>query len=286
MEGANTSSRIDVAEARKHGDVGEKTRQVETRKQQSVMEADAKQVETAQNQKMSDYARLLAVTVTTNKQQEDMAKIEAYKTTQSKQIEVESELNKQKQTQELEKLRSVSVVKATADAEAIIKMAQADGEAKKIAADAQFYAKSKEADAIRAVLEAQTQGLDKIYAVSSTNPQMASFYLALDKGVFNRDGLFSVLADKQAQAIYNLNPKINIWNTGAAASGNSYTDVISGLGKTIPPMLDAIQQQTGIKLPSWMVESAVEEIAKMNVPEAVVTKATPKQIAEAVNNDK
>ena len=264
LENANTSSRIAVSEARKEGDIGEKNREVTTRKERSVMEADAKQVETTQNQKMSDYSRQLAVTMTTNKQQEDMAKIDAYKTTQSKQIEVESELNKQKQTQELERLRSESVVKATADAEAIIKMAQAVGEAKKIEADAQFYSKSKEADAIRAVLEAQAKGLREIYEVSSTNPQMASFYLALDKGVFNRDGLFSVLADKQAMAIKDLNPKINIWNTGAAATGNSYTDVISGLGKTVPPIIDAIQQQTGIRLPNWMVEKTIKDIDDEN----------------------
>lgn len=278
LEGANTSSRVDVAEARKHGDIGEKTREVDTRKEKSVLEADAKQTETQQNQKMSDYSRELGITTTTNKQKEDIAKIEAHQLTESKKIQVEADLNKQKQSQELERLRSEQLIKATAEAEAIIKKAEADATttkikaeadatATKIKAEAQFYSKSKEADAVKLLLDAQSEGLRGIYDVSKTNPEMASFYLALDKGVFNRDGLFSVLAEKQAEAIRGLNPKINIWNTGAQGTGNNYTDVISNLGKTVPPILDALQQQTGLRLPSFLMDS-VKETAIAKISEA------------------
>ncbi|XWV25879.1 hypothetical protein QJ857_gp1202 [Tupanvirus soda lake] len=254
LEGALSQSRVAVAEARKEGDIGEKQREVITRKERSVLEADAKQTETQQNQKMSDYSRELEITYTNNRQQEELVKIQAHQATESKRIEVESELNKRKQAQELERLRSEQVVYATAEAEAMLKKAEAEAEAKKIKAEADFFAKNKEADGLRVVLEAQAKGLSEIYEVSKTNPEMAAFYLALDKGVFNRDGLFTVLAEKQASAIRELNPKINIWNTGNTPT-DSYTNVISGLGKTIPPMLDAIQQQTGIKLPNFLVES-------------------------------
>ena len=259
LEGANTQSRIAVSEARKEGDIGEKNREVTTRKERAILEAAAKEVETAQNQKMSDYSRLLEITMTTNKQQEDIAKIEAHKATESKRIEIEADLNKQKQQQELEKLRSEQVIKATAEAEAIIKRAEADANSTKIKAEAVLYAKMKEAEGIRAQLEAQAEGLGRIYEVSKTNPALANFYLALEKGMFNPNGLFSVIADKQAQAIKGLEPKINIWSTGAQ-TGNNYADVLSGLGKTVPPILDAIQQQTGIKLPTWMVDNHTKEI--------------------------
>jgi flotillin len=253
LEGANTRSRIDVSEARKEGDIGEKNREVDTRKQRAILEADAKQTETQQNQKMSDYNRDLTITMTTNKQQEDMVRIDAYKTTESRKIEVESDLNKQKQLQELEKLRSEQVIKATAEAEAVIKKAEADAAATKIKADASLYAKTKEAESVRLLLEAQANGLSRIYDASKTNPQLAHFYLALEKGMFNPNGLFSVIADKQAQAIRGLEPKINIWNTGGSQqSSNNYSDIISGLAKTFPPILDAVQQQTNIKLPDWM----------------------------------
>ena len=254
LETAYTDSRLAVAEARKDGDIGEKQREIITRKESSILEANAKEIETVQNQKMSDYTRDLTITNTNNKQQEELAKIEAHKTTETKRIDVESELNKQKQAQELERLRSEQVVHATAEAEAMLKKAEASATAIKIKAEADFYAKNKEADGLRVILEAQAKGLGEIYEVSKTNPQMASFYLALDKGVFDRDGLFTVLADKQAQAIREMNPKINIWNTGNSPS-DSFTNVISGLGKAIPPVLDAIQQQTGIKLPNFLTET-------------------------------
>ncbi|AYV85614.1 MAG: hypothetical protein Satyrvirus26_3 [Satyrvirus sp.] len=247
LENANTESRVAVSEAKKEGDIGEKKREVITRKEQSVLEADAKQTETQQNQKMSDYKRELAITMTQNMQQEELVKIDAHKMTETKRIDVESELNERKQRQELERLRTEQVIQATAEAEAIIKKAEADAGATKIKADAMFFAKSKEADGIKAILNAQADGLKEIYQVSRTNPELANFYLALDKGIFNKDGLFTVLAEKQASAVQGMQPKINIWNTGNQ-TGN-YMDVITGIVKALPPLADAIQQQTDIRLP-------------------------------------
>ncbi len=254
LENANSNARIEVSEARKEGDIGEKQREVITRKEKSVLEADAKETETTQNQKMSDYSKDLAITNTTNEQLIELAKIEAHKTTEMKRIEVESELNKRKQEQELERLRTEQIVHATAEAEAQIKKAEADASATKIKAEAQFYAKSKEADGLKAVLEASAMGLGKIYDISQANPELASFYLALEKGIFNHDGLFSVIADKQAMAIKGLEPKINIWSTGQ--NSNSYSDVITDLAKSVPPIIDAIQQQTNIKLPNFFANDA------------------------------
>jgi len=287
LEEANTTSRVSVSEAKKEGDIGEKNREVETRKQKSVLEADAKQTETTQNQKMSDYSRDLTITVTTNKQKEKMIEIDAHKATESRKIEVESELNKQRQAQELERLRSEQVVKTTAQTEALIKQSEGDSnalkikaaaeaeatklramgeaEAIKMKAEAMYFEKMKTADAIKATLEAQANGLEKLYEASKTNPEMANFYLALDKGVFNKDGLFSVIADKQALAIKDMHPDIRIWNTGTQGTGNNYTDAIASLSKSVPPILDAIQQQTGIKLPGFssdLIKKVIDEANK------------------------
>lgn len=275
LEGANTQSRIAVSEARKEGDIGEKEREIITRKQRSILEADAKQTETQQNQKMSDYSRELSITNTTNQQQEQLAKIEAHKAMETKRIDVESDLNKRKQAQELERLRSEQVIKATASAEAKVKDAEADAAAMEIRAKAQFFAKSKEADGIKALLEAQAEGLGKIYDVSKSNPEMASFYLALEKGLFNPHGLFATVAHEQAEAIRGLEPKIHIWNTGEKQG--AYTDIIKDLTKTLPPILDVVQNQTGIKLPTWMGEMPMKQ-SKIVPPtksiEAVVDKTT------------
>lgn len=262
LEEANTQSRIAVAEARKVGDIGEKDREATTRKGTVTLEANAKESETQQNQRMSDYSRLLSITATTNKQQEDMARLEAYKTVEESKITIESDLNRRKQTQELEKLRSDEVIKATAEAETVVKRAEADAAAVKIKAEAQayqtkihaeanLYEKNKQAEGVQAMLQAQANGLKEIYDASKSNPEMAAFYLALDKGLYSSDGMFTHIAREMGNAVRGMEPKINVWSTGAAASGN-ITDVITNLAKTMPPILDAIQQQTGISLPNFV----------------------------------
>ena len=44
LENALTNAKIEVAEARKEGDIGEKQREVITRKERSILEADAKEM--------------------------------------------------------------------------------------------------------------------------------------------------------------------------------------------------------------------------------------------------
>lgn len=319
---ANTSSSIAVAEAEKTRIVGEKSRVVETRKQEATLEATAKETESIQHQNISQYERDLKIMRTQNDQKEQLAAIDAHRATQLKQIEVESELNRNKQAQELERLRSEKVIKATADAEAVLKVAQMEADSVKIKAEANstairigaeaslferskkaeadlfaqnktaegyFYTKLKEAEArlitaekeaeatkmkadadlvaqtklaegIQAQLEAQADGLKKIYEVSAENPEMATFYLAMKEGkVFEPNGLFDRLGKHQAEAINGLQPKIHIWNTGDQKSAG-FADVISGLTRTVPPLLDVLQQQTGIRLPSnWLSEAEVNK---------------------------
>lgn len=259
LEEANTQSRIFVSEAQKEGDIGEKNREVTTRRERAIMEADAQQTEKKESQRVSEYTKDLAIAMIVNKRMEELSKIEAYQTTENKRIEVESELNRRRQQEELERLRTKDVITATAEAEALIKTseagatvikikADADAIAMKTRAEAEFFANCKQAEAIRLQLEAQASGLERLYEVSRTNPELASFYLALEKGLFSPHGIYSVIADKQAEAIRGLEPKIHIWNTGEK---DNYANVIANLTKTLPPILDVVQEQTGIKLPAW-----------------------------------
>lgn len=339
---ANTISSVAVAEAEKTRIVGEKTREVETRQQETTLEAKAKETESLQLQNISQYERDLTIMRTNNKQKEQLVEIDAHRATQLRKIEVESELNLKKQQQELERLRSEKVVKATAESEAVLKAAQMEAEAIKIKADAtsaairinaeaqlfertrkaeadqiaqnkkaeaDYFAAGKQADAIKlkadadlvaqnkqaeadlitseksaeatklkadadliaqtklaagiqAQLEAQATGLEKIYTVSKENPQLATLYLAMKEGkVFEPDGLFDRIGAHQAKAINGLQPKIHIWNTGDQQTGFSH--VIKNLTKTVPPLLDVLQQQTGIKLPNeWLSDEL--DISKDN----------------------
>ena len=296
---ANSTSSIAVAEAEKTRIVGEKTHEVTTRQEQATREAVAKGVESAQSVLVAGYEKDLQVARTTNKKLEELNKIEAQMETQQRQIEVDSELNRRRQQQELERLRSEKVITATAESEAVLKAAEMRASAIKIAADANLfeltrkaeadlvqrqkqaeadlYMKTREAEGtrltaeadlvaqtnkatgIRLQLEAQARGLDEIFKVSHGNPELASQYLLMKEGrIFDADGLFDRLGKHQADAIHGLQPKIHVWNTGSD-SKSQYTDVISSLSKSVPPILSALEQQTGIKLPSWLPSTATPD---------------------------
>ena len=78
---------------------------------------------------------------------------------------------------------------------------------RRIDAEAQLYAREKEAEGIAAVYQAQYAGFLKLKEAFGTDEMLMKF-LMLEKG------LFLELANANANAIQGLNPKINIWNTG------------------------------------------------------------------------
>ncbi len=63
-------------------------------------------------------------------------------------------------------------------------------------------------------------------------------------------------AGEMATAVRGLSPKINIWTTGTTAEGAADAMApLENLFTSLPPMLDAVQSQTGMKLPSWMPQN-------------------------------
>ncbi len=91
-----------------------------------------------------------------------------------------------------------------------------------------------------------TSGLREMLAAGT--PELVKFYLSLE------DGLFVQMADKTADAIRGLQPKINVWTTGG--SSGDELQPLQKLFQGLPPMLEAIEQQTNIKLPAWMPQVA------------------------------
>ncbi len=56
-----------------------------------------------------------------------------------------------------------------------------------------------------------------------------------------------------------LQPKINIWQGAGGGGVNGGSDVygpLKQLFSSLPPMLDAVSQQTNIQLPGWMPQNA------------------------------
>ena len=68
----------------------------------------------------------------------------------------------------------------------------------------------------------------------------------LEKGVYEK------LAEANAKAIKDMNPKITVWTHDPAQS----MAAIQNLGKGLIPMLDTIQDQTGYQLPDWLLSRA------------------------------
>jgi flotillin len=85
-------------------------------------------------------------------------------------------------------------------------------------------------------------------AVAAPGPDALRFALAPN------DGLFDRMADTTAKAVQGLAPKINVWQTGPAGSdgagnggpGGAAGDVLRSLFLSLPPMLDAVVQQTDL----------------------------------------
>ena len=129
------------------------------------------------------------------------------------------------------------------------KVAEGRATATKLEADADLYKAQKEAEAILAKAQAQAEGLQRF--MDTAEPDLVKFYLGLERN------LFVDMAQKTAQAVQGLNPKINIWNTGASGESDAMSP-LRNLFTSIPPMLDAVQTQTGVRMPSWMPQQATE----------------------------
>ena len=137
----------------------------------------------------------------------------------------------------------------------IQKQAEAEANSKKILADvlyyttqqeadAKLYSKQKEADAINRIYDAQAEGLKKLVESFGGNPQAFISYTLMDKGIYEK------IAETNAKAIQGLNPKITVW-THDASKG---MEPIQNLAKSVIPMLETIESQTGYKLPEWILQ--------------------------------
>ncbi|KAK9828845.1 hypothetical protein WJX72_002382 [[Myrmecia] bisecta] len=242
----------EISQGNKHNqDITISASQGEVRVSTAQIETD---VVTQENKRRQDTAKSrteLAVITAQCKQQEDLARLEAGQTLAARQAALQMNLNKAMALQERERLRMVALAKAEVDAEARIAQAQGEAEAQNRLADASLYAELKRAEGIKAVSEANAAGLAYIVNAAGGNPDLVKFHLA------NEKGLFETLAIQTASAVQGLFPKINIWNTGAgggAADANAMAP-IRNLFTSLPPMLEALQQQTNVQLPAWLPQN-------------------------------
>ncbi|KAF1916159.1 hypothetical protein BDU57DRAFT_573909 [Ampelomyces quisqualis] len=298
-EGALNQAKVDVADARMRGEVGEAEKQGKTKQEVAKIHANTAVLETERKaEKAAADAKL------TNKEIQigsdlNIARINAKREAERRDAELNTDVEKKRALMELERLRATKVVQAKiekessqqkadaelyaqtqaaegkkfaeqADAEAAafrrLRDAEADYAAKereaeanflvtKRTAEAEYFRKERDAQAQLIAQQREAEGLSamaKAYGDLATvlgGPQGLMQYLMLTNGTYER------LADANAHAIKGLQPKINVWNTGAQGDAAADpTASIRNLFQSLPPLLSTIHDQTGMSPPSWLAQ--------------------------------
>jgi flotillin len=293
-EGALNQARVDVAEARMKGEVGEAQRQGEAKQEIAKINADTAIKET---ERKADKAQ--ADATLTNKEISiektlNLARIEAKRAAETKDTELQKTLEVKRAEMELERQRATTVTKAIIqresdqqkadsslytqqkDAEAMQAKRQAETDAavyrEKREAEAHFFKVKQDAlaDFERAKLAAEarkTEADAKLHVQKQEAAAMVEMAKAyghmaqvlggpenLIKWKMLEMGTFERLAHENAAAIKGLQPKINVWNTGSNADSMDATAPIRNLFQSLPPLLSTIQDQTGLMPPTWLAQ--------------------------------
>ena len=279
-EGASNQARIDVAEARMRGEIGEAGKRGHTKQEISKIEAETAVLET---KRKADKAQ--ADAELTKKQTEldmgiQMAQIQARRAAEARDAELQKNVELKKAATELERLRAKDLVRAQISKETAQQEADALFYRDSKTADAKAYAEKQDADAnlfrqqleIQANVERQTKEADALFHAKMREAEatkaQAEAYKALADAFGGPQGLLTYMMLKEntheklalanAKAIQGLQPKITVWNTGSDGTGTGAEAAgiapIKNLMQSLPPLFSTIHDQTGIAPPNWMVQ--------------------------------
>ena len=267
---AENKAKVDIADAKKTGDIGAKDREAATRQQVANYEAETVLRENERKQDIEKSAAELAVVQSVMFQKKELAKIEAVNAAKIREAELQKEVEQKRISLETEKMRAIEMSKTQVQAEMHIKQAEgqatalrlkAEGEATalRVQSEAQLFAKQKEAEGILAIYNAQSDGVEQLISSFGGNREALIQYIMLDKGMYEK------LAHANAVAIKDMAPKINIWSTGSDSGSENYGKPIADILKMLPPLMSTINDQTGIKPPSWLMDmsNSLNEISKI-----------------------
>ncbi|KAH8677547.1 hypothetical protein BX600DRAFT_450096 [Xylariales sp. PMI_506] len=286
-EGAINVSRIDVAEARLRGNVGEAERHGTQEQEIAKINADTAVKKTQRDAERARAVASLATQETALNRDVDIARIEATRATESKDEDLKKLVAMKRAAAELERLRATDLVKATiqreskqqaADAKAyeVTAEAQANFEKAGRATDAAAYKTKIDAEAwshaavknAEATLQKKLKEAEGISAMADAYAKMSHAfggpagllsYMMIEKGTYVE------LAKANAAAIQGLEPKISVWNTGAAGEGSGAapdsTATMRNVYQMLPPLMTTINEQTGITLPEWQFGRLTGELA-------------------------
>lgn len=240
LQEVNQKARVDVAEALREGECGEKRNVTETRKKIAEYEKDAKIAENERDKEVAESEKNLEIAKAEYYREKQVALIEAKAAAEQRNWELQQNVEKLRASQEVERLRASEWTLANVKADISVREAEGVAQAVKLQADAALYAKQKEAEGILAMKNAEATGLQNMMSALGNDGNVLSKYLLIS------GNQLPILAEKQAEALRGLSPKINIWNTGAQdGTTSNISKTITDLVRTGIPLFEGLKDQTG-----------------------------------------
>lgn len=262
LEGAVNKAKVEVAEQNKFGTVGESMHTTETRQKVAEYEKNAKITENDRDKEIAESASSLAIAKADMQRRVAIAENEAKANSEKRQLELQQEVEQFRSKQEIERLRASEFTVANVKAEVCVRTAEgeadairikAEGEAnatrlkaealafsRRVQAEALFFEKENEAKGIIKLREAEAEGLNKLIASAGGAENLNSYLMV-------RDGQLTQIAREQSEAVRGMKPNVTVWNSGST-NDSTLSTLVNDLVKTGVPMVQGLQQTTGIDL--------------------------------------
>lgn len=258
---AERDQAVSVAALEKQQVVGEKqaeferqtqVKQAEQQMRIQVAEADAGAIDgenKAQGKVAASQAELLVKKAEayqlgeSRKRQAEAAVLEVQNRAMAKAALAEAERMEAEQRAKLEAPAKAQKAKVIVDAEAAAETRRLQARAE---ADAVFMRLDAEARGQYEILAKKGEGLQRI--VEACGGSQQAFQLLMLEHLDN-------LAEASSRAISNIKfDKIVVWDSGAQNGRNATADFLSGMAKTLPPMMQVMKDIGGVELPESLVK--------------------------------
>ncbi|KAE8145478.1 flotillin domain protein [Aspergillus avenaceus] len=267
-EGALNQAKVDVAEARMKGEIGEAEKKGRMKQEISKINADTAVLETKRKAEKAKADSEFMNCQTDLDANVELSKIAAEQHNEMKKAELQKQVETKRAETELERLRAVEVTRskvsresAQEDADAAYYTEQKAADARlykhKMEADAAYYRQSKEADATLYKQQREAEGMLEMAKAYGALVDVLGGTQAFLQYKMMENGTYEKLAKANAEAIRGLQPKITAWNTGDG-SGDTMGPIRT-LMQGLPPLLSTIHDQTGINPPSWLAKMPGDE---------------------------
>eukprot|EP00842_Homolaphlyctis_polyrhiza_P005793 jgi/Hompol1/6214/HPOL_002213-RA len=210
QEGAINQAKVDVAEARMKGNLGEKDREGKTRMEVSKIEASAKISENENDALIMESRARLTAAKTELENQTKLAVIQCQKKCELLENQLQQQAEAKRAIVVQERLRAETLSKTKVAAERTKTKADASFYVQKMRADADLYKAVNNASGVVTLLEAKSSGIEQIARGFQGDGKAALQFVMMDRGVYVD------LAKANAEAIRGLEPNITVWNTGSS----------------------------------------------------------------------